>query len=400
MKKIRDRILGLERIQSDKLIPNPKNWRTHPAKQSAALRGLLGEVGIANAVIVRKVADGYQLIDGHLRRDVLKDQLIPALVIDLDDEEADKMLATLDPLASMAGRDNEMLAALLKSVSTTDPGIQRMLEDLGKTVGVLGESDPDEAVPPPTKSEIKLGQKFALGAHVLMCGDSTKDIPELLGNEKPNLMTTDPPYGVNYDPDWRNHVGLGNGHRRTGKVSNDDRADWTDVWKAFTGDVAYVWHGGLHSAEVERSLGVAGFEVRAQIIWAKTHAALSRGAYHWQHEPCWYAVRSGKKADWLGDRKQTTLWHVISTNGFVKGKDEDISADHSTQKPVELFRRPMINHTKPVDAVLDPFCGSGSCLIAAEQTGRRMFTIELDPLYVDQAITRWEKFTGKKAKKL
>ena len=387
---IRNRIKSLIHVKASELIPNEKNWRTHPAKQQAALKGLLSDIGIADAVLVRKVKAGYQLIDGHLRKEVLGgDTMVPALVLDLNDEESDKLLATLDPLAAMAGRNNELLSSLLSSVKTDDAGLQKMLEDMGKSFSIASE---DQVDPLPRTTNVKLGQVFQLGTHKLMCGDSTKDVAALLGDERPNLMITDPPYGVNYDPDWRNHVGLGTGHRRTGKVGNDDRSDWTDVWKAFSGDVAYVWHGCLHP-EVERSLSVAGFAVRAQIIWAKQHIVISRGGYHWQHEPCWYAVRKGAKADWVGDRKQTTLWSVVTT--LDTG---DTSGDHSTQKPVELFRRPMLNHTRPGDAVFEPFCGSGSCIVAGEQTGRRVLAMELEPLYVDQSIKRWEKLTGKKAK--
>lgn len=351
---------------------------------------------------MRKLRNGkYELVDGHLRKEVFGDEPIVVNVTDLSAKEADKALLTLDPLAAMAGKNNEALSKLLASTAFDNADLQKMLEQMGKSIANFGHTDPDAVPPKPTKSKIKRGDIFELGGHRLMCGDSTEDIPKLLGGEKPNLMVTDPPYGVNYDPDWRNHVSLGQGHRRTGKVGNDDRADWTDVWKAFSGDVAYVWHGGLHSAEVERSLSVAGFAVRSQIIWAKQVHAISRGHYHWQHEPCWYVVRAGKKAYWLGDRKQTTLWSVIANIGVASSLDDgDTSTGHSTQKPVELFRRPMLNHTREKDAVLEPFCGSGSCIIAGEQLRRRVFAMELDPLYVEQTITRWEKFTGKKAKLL
>ena len=396
---IRNRIIETKTIRASELVENPKNWRTHPAKQKAALRGAVEDLGQVQAVTVRKLPDGkYELVDGHLRKDVFGDEPIVVNVTDLSEKEADKALLSLDPLAAMAGKNNEALSRLLASTAFDNADLQKMLEQMGKSIANFGHTDPDAVPPKPANSKIRRGDIFELGAHRLMCGDSTEDIPKLLGSEKPNLMVTDPPYGVNYDPDWRSHVGRGTGHRRTGKVGNDDRADWTDVWKAFSGDVAYVWHGGLHSAEVERSLSVAGFDVRAQIIWAKQHHAISRGAYHWQHEPCWYAVRSGRKADWLGDRKQTTLWEVTTTNGFVAGKDEDKGGDHSTQKPAELFRRPMLNHTREKESVLEPFCGSGSCLIAGEQTNRRVLAMELEPTYVDQAIKRWELFSGKKAK--
>jgi hypothetical protein len=131
-----------------------------------------------------------------------------------------------------------------------------------------------------------------------------------------------------------------------------------------------------------------GFTIRAQIIWAKERLVIGRGDYHWQHEPAWYAVR--QKGHWVGDRKQTTLWTIPSG-----GQDTDTI--HGTQKPVECMRRPMLNHTRPGDAVYEPFLGSGTTLIAAETTGRVCLAVELDPLYVDVAVRRWQAFTGAKA---
>ena len=157
----------------------------------------------------------------------------------------------------------------------------------------------------------------------------------------------------------------------------------------FPGSVAYVWHAGRHTSEVQQSLEVSGFDMRAQIIWAKDRFALSRGHYHWQHEPCWYAVRGVAAANWSGDRKQSTLWNINAR--------EDDGHGHGTQKPVECMRRPIENNSSPGQAVYEPFSGSGTTIIAAEMTGRACFAIELDPAYVDVAITRWQVFTGKTA---
>lgn len=171
---------------------------------------------------------------------------------------------------------------------------------------------------------------------------------------------------------------------------NDDRADWQEAWALFPGDIAYVWHGALHATTVAGSLLAAGFDIRSQIIWAKERLVLSRGDYHWQHEPCWYAVRRNGKGHWTGDRKQTTLWSIAS-------RDQDAETVHGTQKPVECMRRPILNNSKPGDAVYDPFLGSGTTLIAAETEGRRCFGIELNPAYVDVIVRRWQDFTGLKA---
>jgi DNA modification methylase len=141
---------------------------------------------------------------------------------------------------------------------------------------------------------------------------------------------------------------------------------------------------------VAESLEVAGFAIRSQIIWAKERLVLSRGDYHWQHEPALYAVRKGGKGHWSGDRKQTTLWTIPS-------RDQDAATVHGTQKPVECMRRPMLNNSSPGHAVYDPYLGSGTTLIAAETTGRVCHGIELNPAYVDVAVERWQRFTGKTA---
>ncbi len=163
----------------------------------------------------------------------------------------------------------------------------------------------------------------------------------------------------------------------------------------FPGDVAYVWHASLHTGEVIESLMRAVFEPRAQIIWRKQQALFSRGAYHWQHEPCWYAVRHGSKANWCGDRKQSTVWDVQNLN--PTGNRDEERVGHGAQKPVEIMRRPIINHTVTGDSVYDPFLGSGTTLIAAELTNRICYGLEISPAYCDVICTRWQNLTKREA---
>jgi DNA modification methylase len=204
-------------------------------------------------------------------------------------------------------------------------------------------------------------------------------------------MVTDPPYGVEYDADWRNNKFLSDGSpfagRAVGKVENDDQAGWTEAWNNFQGDVAYVWHASTKSPEVHSSLIASGFESRALIVWAKSNLVISRGHYHHQHEPCWYMVRKGKTGHWAGDRKQTTLWEIQKPNKSETG--------HSTQKPIECMMRPMINNSEKGDAVYEPFSGSGTTIMAGEQSGRRVFAMEISPVYVDVAVKRFIQTTGK-----
>jgi DNA modification methylase len=285
-------------------------------------------------------------------------------------------LKELDFDLGLIGFDDAQLAAL-----TANPGL----------------TDPDEVPEAPAVPVAQRGEVWQLGRHRLMCGDATNadDVALTLGGVQPHLMVTDPPYGVNYRPAWRNEA-LGEGNRSIGTVSNDDRSDWREAWALFSGDVVYVWHAGTKAGIVAESLIACGFAIRTQIVWAKQHFAISRGDYHVQHEPCWYAVRDKATGHWSGDRTQTTLWQI--NNGLTQGgprKAEDIG----TQKPVECMKRPIENNSSPGQAVYDPFVGSGTTIIAAEMTGRACHAIEINPAYVDVSIERWQNFTGEKARR-
>ncbi len=177
---------------------------------------------------------------------------------------------------------------------------------------------------------------------------------------------------------------------------NDHQVDWTPAWKHFKGDVAYVWHAGLFGGQVAESLAACSFDTRSQIVWAKSHFALGRGDYHWQHECCLYAVRKGAKHHWRADRKQSTLWEVPN-NTAIGHSGREKTWGHGPQKPVEVMRRPIEHNSSPGDGVYDPFLGTGTTLIAAEMTGRTCFGLELNPAYVDVIIRRWSDFTGQEA---
>ena len=252
-----------------------------------------------------------------------------------------------------------------------------------------GLVDPD-VIPEMTDDPVTVtGDLWELGDHRLVCGDSTnpENVNLALGNIKPMLMVTDPPYGVNYDPKWRGEYGFNKNRKKMGDVSNDERADWSEAWALFEGNVCYVWHGALHAGTVQESLLNNDFEVRQQIIWAKDRFAISRGNYHWQHEACWYAVKKGNSAGGLGGRSQSTLWSINSR--------DDAGHGHGTQKPVECMKRPIENNSSIGQAIYDPFLGSGTTLIASEMTGRQCIGLELSPQYCDVIVKRWSDFTGK-----
>jgi DNA modification methylase len=276
----------------------------------------------------------------------------------------------------LIGFDDKMLAGLLEE----------------QTEGLTDE----DAVPDvPAQPVTVLGDVWTLGRHRLMCGSSTEadTVAKLLGDVKPHLMVTDPPYGVEYDAAWRNKTmradGTPIGGCAVGKVMNDDKADWREAWALFPGDVAYVWHGDRQLVSMADQLQQAQFELRNLIVWGKSSFVIGRGNYHSQHETCWYAVRKNAKGHYVGDRKQSTLWKI--------DKPQKSETGHSTQKPVECMKRPIENNSSPGQAVYEPFSGSGTTIIAGEMTGRHIYAIELNPAYVDVAVKRWQDFTGQEA---
>lgn len=398
METVTNRQLQVEYRSTASLVPYARNARTHSDAQVDQIVESIREFGWTNPVLV-DAAGG--IIAGHGR--VMAAQKIgmtqvPCIELGhLNDAARRAYILADNRLALNAGWDAKMLALEINDLADlgfnldvigfTDAEIESMLAD----PGTEGETDAD-AVPEIQATAVSQpGQVWLLGRHRLACGDCTDAavVTRVLAGVKPHLMVTDPPYGVEYDANWRNEADRANGKaygaRAVGKVENDDRSDWREAWALFPGDVAYVWHAGRFAAAVQQSLAACDFDIRSQIIWAKPRFAISRGHYHWQHEPCWYAVRKGGGGHWAGDRSQTTLW-TIAHNRSETG--------HSTQKPVECMLRPILNNSSPGQAVYEPFSGSGTTIIAAEKSGRACYAIELNPLYVDMAIRRWQEFSA------
>ena len=281
---------------------------------------------------------------------------------------------------------------------------QLALDELNKSLGLDEDSEDGFNSILPTEAITKEGDLYELTSgvgmvHRVICADSTNEevVLRLLNGEKPVLVVTDPPYGVNYDPNWRSKA-TGGKIKSTGLVKNDDNADWKVVYGLFNAPVIYVWHGGLHAQTVAQNLIDCGYKLIGQIIWNKHTAAMSRGDYHWKHEPCWYAVKKGSTHNWQGSRNQNTVWDIKNLSA-KSVQEAETQTGHGTQKPIECMRRPIENNTKIGDLVADPFLGSGSTLIAGEQMHRVVYGSELDPCYVDVEITRWIKWMEKNGKK-
>jgi DNA modification methylase len=395
---------SVERRPIASLIPSARNARTHSDAQVAQLEASVREWGWTMPVLVDEAGS---IIAGHGR-------VLAAARMGLDEvptmvargwSEAQKRAYVIadNKLTENGGWDDALLRVELQDLEAM--GFDALLTGFTaaeiKAMGTVGKTDSDEVPEAPAIAVSKPGDVWMLGEHRLLCGDATSaaDVALALGGSAPHLMVTDPPYGVDYDPDWRNRApNIGWSRSRSiGTVENDARSDWRDAWALFSGDVVYAWHppGAMQVSHFE-ALVATGFEIRMQIIWAKPHFPIGRGNYHVQHEPCWYAVRKGNTAHWQGDRKQTTLWEIANRTAFKGGMDgvEDNWSGHSTQKPVECMRRPIENNSAGGDAVYDPFVGSGTTIIAAEMTGRACRALEINPAYVDVAVLRWQNFTG------
>ena len=354
---------------------------------------MIQQIGYVDAVIARPTDAGLVLVDGHLRADMDPEAEIPVLVVDLDESEAGQVLASLDPLASMARADSAALKSLVDSLPPLPDTLAL------PPLPVLPVENEDDPAPPAADPTSRAGDVYQLGRHRLMCGDcyDAEAVARLLDGAKPSLMVTDPPYGVNYEPGWRNDIPTQFAPSRTGKVTHDDRIDWGQALEAYAPEVAYVWSpSGNLSLEFARILLDARFEIRNQLIWRKHQLVFSRGHYHRQHEVCWYAVRRGKTARWCGDRKQTTIWDIANLNP-VGTDGSELKTDHSTQKPIECMERPIRNHRGDV---YDPFVGSGTTILAAERQNRTCYAMEVAPGYVDATLSRWEAITGEKPTQL
>jgi len=384
-----------------KLIPYARNARVHSDAQIAEIAASMREWGFTMPILVD---EQDTVIAGHgrlLAAQQLGYSSVPTMVAKGWTEAQIRAYRIADNKLTLNSAWNEELLALeladlpdlQELMGFAQEEVERLLAQLNRTQGL---TDPDEAPPLPEEPITQPGDLWQCGPHRILCGDATRaeDVAKLLDGVKPNLMVTDPPYGVEYDADWRNQRVRSDGSpsdgRAIGKVQNDDRADWREAYSLFPGFAAYAWSADLRSKEAIEGLLSAGFELRAQIIWAKTRFAIGRGDYHFQHEPCWYAVRKGGRSGWQGARDQATLWeinHIKSETG------------HSAQKPVECMRRPIVNNSSVGQAVYDPFVGSGTTMIAAEMEGRSALCMEISPAYCDVAVQRWEAFTGNKAER-
>ena len=435
--------LTVELVPIDELRPDPANPRRIGEEELDALERSIRQFGFVQPVVARR--EDRTVIGGHQRL-VAARRLgltsVPVIWLDIGVEQARLLGLTLNKISGTW--DEALLARLLAEL--------QMVPDLDLSLSGFGDDeikellrsletrekrerteafDLDEALEEARRAPLrtKPGEIWQLGEHRLGCGDATRaeDVARLLDGAQPRLLATDPPFGVSLDGSWRDGVynalgpaektymridghldadpatrapggahGRTAGHRRT-TMSGDTRVDWSEAFALVPSlTVGYVWHAGVHAAEVAQGLERIGFEIVSQIIWDKGLFAIGRSWYHWSHEPCWVVRKKGAKVPFRGTRDQGTIWRVPSPKMIMGGSTEE-KQNHPAQKALVLFETPIRNHLKPGEGVYDPFVGSGTALVAAERCGVRAYTMEIDPVFVAVALRRWERFAGSEA---
>lgn len=390
--------MQIEQIGIATLIPFAKNSRTHDDAQVAQIAASIREFGFTNPVLIDE-ANG--IIAGHGRvmaARKLKLSEVPCIRLShLSDAQKRAYVIADNKLALNAGWDEAMLKLELADLQALNFDLDLTgfstdeIDALLAEKGTEGLTDPDETPEPPVEPVTRLGDVWVCGEHRVMCGSSLDhaQVELLCGNQRVDMLLTDPPYNVAYEGKTKDALTIQNdsmgdtefrGFLRDAFVSADT------VMKP--GAVFYIWHADSEGYNFRGACQDAGWTVRQCLIWKKNHMVMGRQDYHWQHEPCLYGWKDGAGHLWASDRKQTTILNFErpSRNG-----------EHPTMKPVALFEYQMLNNTKGGDIVLDSFGGSGTTLIAAEKNGRIARIMELDPKYVDVIVKRWEDFTGEKA---
>lgn len=391
-----NRIIGQGEEAPDQLLANPRNWRVHPKAQQEALAAVLDRVGWVQNVIVNR-RTGY-VVDGHARVALAisrAELAVPVVYVDLSPEEEALVLASLDPLASMAVTDEDMLRSLLGDV-VAEGALGSMFAGLIRKPRP-GATDPDE-IPEPPAPITQPGDLWLLGDHRLLCGDSTRaeDVETVMGGAA-SMLWTDPPYGVNYVGKTKDAL----------QISNDGTEGLAALLVgAFTnarehlepGSPFYIAHpAGAQAVTFWLAAAEAGLQIHKGLVWVKDTMVLGHADYHYRHEPILYGWtpgegRSGRGrhegSRWYGDHAQTTVFEIPRPKA---------SRDHPTSKPTALIEAHLANSSLPGAVIYEPFLGSGSTLIACERLGRRCYAIELEPRYVDVAVRRWEEYTGGEA---
>ena len=385
--------LKVEYVDIRTIKPYKRNAKTHPKEQVEQIKKSIQAFGNCDPIGVWH----GEIVEGHGRYLALKElgeTTIPIIRLDsLTDEQRRAYGLVHNQLTMNSPWDLPALDLELADIDfdMSQFGFDHLLNDDYTKPDKVKEDDFNEE--PPAEPKAKRGDIYLLGNHRLMCGDSTLggDISLLMGESKADLLLTDPPYNVAYVGKTKDAMTIKND-------SMDDESFALFLQKSFkvadavmkNGACFYIWHADSEGFNFRKACKEAGWKLRETLVWNKNSMVLGRQDYQWKHEPCLYGWKDGSHK-WYGDRKQTTVIDMNRPNA---------SKLHPTMKPVALFAYQIQNSTQKGDIVLDTFGGSGTSIIACEQLGRKCYTMELDPRYVDVIIARWEKFTGRKAEKI
>lgn len=384
--------MNVQDIKITLIKPYKKNAKKHTETQIANVAESIRQFGWAQPIVVDK---DYTIIIGHCRYSAAERlglETVPVVVAsDLTAEQVRK-LRNLDNKLNESEWDFDLLKDDILDLDFSDFDIDWGIEDNDVITGIEEDEAPevDKVNPPITQP----GDIWQLGKHRLMCGDSTDagTVALLMDGKKADLFLTDPPYNVAYKGKTKDALTIEND-----KMGSDKFREF--LTSAFTAAVSvlkegagfYIWFAAIEHCNFETALNESGLEVRQELIWKKNSMVLGRQDYQWKHEPCLYGWKDGASHNWYSDRCQTTIleFDKPARNG-----------EHPTMKPVELFAYQIQNSTKKGDIVLDLFGGSGTTIIACEQTGRIGYSMELDPRYCDVIIKRYENLTGNKPVKI
>ena len=403
--QIRDRITDFRRVPASELIPNALNWRRHPQSQSDALKGVLDEIGFADAVIARQTPDGLELIDGHLRADVMGDDPVPVLIVDLTDEESLQLLLTLDPLAMMAEKDDDTVALLLEKVSFDDDAVMRMLDELEMTsppplpdVVDVPEVDPDLTDELQAKWQTSDGQIWQVGNHRIMCGNNATDLPTLMDGALGHMVVTSPPYNQDIQsfkpsgmqkesPNFVNRMA-------SAYMDTKDEDEYRQEQLALLLELAHhmesnasifynhkIRYRDKHIISPLEWLLELPFPIRQEIIWNRGSSITMNARMLIPADERIYWIRTGEDFTFHDDteiKSWSTVWDISARNEY------QVSAPFPNELPNRCIRMA----SNPGELVIDPYLGSGTTMAVAEQLGRRCYGMEINPSYVAVTLER------------
>lgn len=411
------------------LNPAPYNPREISEGAYSGLKHSLEKFGYVGLIVVNK--RNMRIVGGHQRYKILQEydvESVKVIMVDLNEIEEQAMNLTLNN-NEIGGEWTASLIPLIERLrkEASDDYINLRLKELRESVGDMGVENigdgrtlPDDIPEPPKETITKKGDLWILGDHRLLCGDSTtdEDVSRLMDGHKASLFATDPPYCVDYTGANRP-----NGGRDWSNVYHEiDIPDAIDFMRKFLTvglkqikekTAVYMWHASKRRSDIEGLCKEIGVLIHQEIVWVKPCVILTFSFYSWRHEPCLLMWIKGHRPEYKPKNKSigsvwtvdflrsgdptTPEYHTDVWELDWEGKKRNPGIDHPTVKPTEVFAIPMRVHTIPGDICYEPFSGSGSQIIAGERLNRRVFAMEIEPVFCDVAVRRWEEFSGKKA---